>query len=179
MAVDGRPVGRCEAGDHAAWAEAHLFSRRGLFGLGAVAAAGALSTAEAASAEAPASAFSKLSEAEIAKPYPHVHEGDGTISVRYFGFDQAPAPAHFVIYDMPPGSSEGVHTHHLGDTVLGPYDEYYYVIQGEGEMEIDGKVVGIEAGDHVHTPLGVAHGVRNTMQDRNLRIFLTFISRTA
>lgn len=178
MAVDRSPSGRSEAGDYVAWAEAHLLSRRGLFGLGAVAATGAFSTAQAASADASVS-FSKLSEAEIAKPYPHVHKGDGTISVRYFGFDDAPAPANFVIYDMPPGSSEGVHTHHLGDTVLGPYDEYYFVIHGEGEMEIDGKIVAIKAGDHVHTPLGVAHGVRNTMQGENLRIFLTFISRTA
>jgi quercetin dioxygenase-like cupin family protein len=123
--------------------------------------------------------FTKLAEADMAKPYPHVHEGDGTISLRYFRFDNSPAPANFVVYDMPPGSSEGVHTHQLGDAVLGSYDEYYYVIEGQGEMEVDGEIVPVKAGDHVHTPLGVAHGIRNTQTDRNLRVFLTFITRTA
>jgi quercetin dioxygenase-like cupin family protein len=162
-----------------AWCAAHRLSRRTFFGLGALSLTGALLQTDNASADQAADGYSKLNEAEIAKAYPHVHEGEGTISVRYFGFDKAPAPANFVIYDMPPGSSEGVHTHHLGDTVLGPYDEYYYVIHGEGEMEIDGKVIPIRTGDHVHTPLGVAHGVRNVMRDENLRIFLTFISRTS
>lgn len=126
----------------------------------------------------PVPRFAKLSEADVVIARPHVYDGDGTISMRYFRFDQAPHPANFVVYDMPPGSSEGVHAHRPGDAGPGPFDEYYYVIEGEGEMEIEGSVVPIKAGDHVHTPLGVAHGVRNTMPDRNLRIFLTFISRT-
>ena len=79
------------------------------------------------------------SEAAVARPYPNIHGGNGTISVRYFPFDQQPMPAHFVIYEIPPGASEGVHTHHLGDNVQGPFDEYYYIIEGEGEMPIDGR----------------------------------------
>jgi hypothetical protein len=75
-------------------------------------------------ADRPKLAFSKSSEDEVARSYPNVHEGNGTISVRYFPFDKNPAPAHFVIYEIPPGASEGVHTHHLGDSVLGPFDEY-------------------------------------------------------
>jgi quercetin dioxygenase-like cupin family protein len=111
--------------------------------------------------------FTKLAEAEMAEPHAHVHEGDGTISLRYFRFDNAPAPANFVVYDMPPGSSEGVHTHQLGDTVAGSYDEYYYIVEGRGEMEIDGQIVPVKAGDHVHTPLGVAHGICNTHEQGN------------
>jgi len=123
--------------------------------------------------------FTKLAEAEMAEPHAHVHEGDGTISLRYFRFDGAPAPANFVVYDMPPGSSEGVHIHKLGDPVQGSYDEYYYIIDGQGEMEINGEIVPVKSGDHVHAPLGVAHGIRNTQMDQNLRVFLTFITRTA
>ncbi len=123
--------------------------------------------------------FTKLAEADVAEPHAHVHEGDGTISLGYFRFDGAPAPANFVVYDMPPGSSEKVHTHKLGDPVLGSYDEYYYIVEGQGEMEIDGEIVPVKSGDHVHTPLTVAHGIRNTQPDRNLRVFLTFITRTA
>ncbi len=127
---------------------------------------------------APGGPFTKLAEADLAEPHAHVHEGDGTISLRYFRFDNAPAPANFVVYDMPPGSSEGVHTHKLGDPVLGSYDEYYYIVEGLGEMELDGEIVPVKSGDHVHTPLGVAHGIRNMHTDRNLRVFLTLITRT-
>ena len=109
--------------------------------------------------------------------YDNVHKGKGKIGVRFFPFDGASLPARFLTYDIPPGASEGVHVHRLGDTVEGAYDEYYYVVSGSGRMEIDGKLVPIVAGDHVHTPLGVAHGVENTSQTEMLKIFLTFIVR--
>jgi len=128
-------------------------------------------------ADPPKLTFSKSSEDEVARLYPNVHGGNGTISVRFFPFDKNPAPAHFVIYGIPPEASEGVHTHHLGDTVLGPFDEYYYIIAGQGEMLIDGNVVAVKAGDHVHTPLGVSHGISNTTSKENLKVFLTFITR--
>jgi mannose-6-phosphate isomerase-like protein (cupin superfamily) len=44
-------------------------------------------------------------------------------------------------------------------------------------MRIDGEVAPITAGDCVHVPLGVGHGVRNTGADEHLRLFLTFIRR--
>ena len=157
------------------WAKRHVLSRRQAIGLGAFT-VGAFASTEILS-DAPALTFSKESEDEVARPYPKVHEGKGTISVRYFPFDKNPAPAHFVIYDIPPGASEGVHTHHLGDTVLGPFDEYYYIIEGQGEMQIDGNVVPVKAGDHVHTPLGVSHGISNSMSKGSLKVFLTFIAR--
>jgi oxalate decarboxylase/phosphoglucose isomerase-like protein (cupin superfamily) len=100
--------------------------------------------------------FTKLAEADVATPYSHLHNGDGTVSLRYFRFDNTPAPANFVVYDMPPGSSEGVHTHQLGDAMLESYDEYYYIVEGQGEMDIDGEIVPVQADHHVHTPLGVA-----------------------
>jgi quercetin dioxygenase-like cupin family protein len=59
----------------------------------------------------------------------------------------------------------------------GSFDEYYYIISGQGQMEIDGQVVAVAKGDHVHTPLEVAHGVEDTHPTENLRVFLTFIKR--
>jgi len=123
---------------------------------------------------APMRRFSIIRESEVGEDLPRTYGGNGTISARYFRFNQAPAPANFVIYDMPPGSSEGVHIHPPSGPTA--YDEYYYVIEGEGEMEIDGCLVPIKAGDHVHAPIGVAHGVRNIGEHAHLRIFLTFIS---
>ena len=183
--------------DYDTWAGAHLLSRRQVIGLGIViggalvnsapqAKTGGASSASGMPAPLPGAegaggaagtSFSKESEVNVARAYPNVHGGAGTISVRYFPFDKQPSPAHFVIYDIPPGASEGVHTHQLGDTVLGPYDEYYYIIEGQGEMPIDGHTVSVKAGDHVHTPLGVAHGITNTLREGNLKVFLTFIAR--
>jgi mannose-6-phosphate isomerase-like protein (cupin superfamily) len=157
------------------WIEQHLLSRRQAIGLGVSTVGAFVSTATLA--DSPKSTFSKASEHEVARPYPNVHNGNGTISVRFFPFDKDPAPAHFVIYDIPPGASEGVHTHQLGDSILGPFDEYYYIIAGQGEMQIDGSAVAVQAGDHVHTPLGVAHGISNPRSKENLRVFLTFITR--
>lgn len=121
--------------------------------------------------------FIKDAEHEGMRRYEHVHEGKGTAGVKFFRFESAPAPANFLIYDFPPGASEGVHVHRLGDRKLGSFDEYYYIVAGSGRMEIDGKVVPVQAGDHVFTPLDVHHGVENTSQTENLKVFLTFIER--
>lgn len=119
--------------------------------------------------------FSVIHEADVIQELANLYGGNGTISARYFRFGGAPAPANFVIFDMPPGSSEGHHTHRLDGPTA--YDEYYYVLEGEGEMTIAQTTLSIRAGDHVHTPLGVEHGVRNVHPHKNLRIFLTYIHR--
>lgn len=119
--------------------------------------------------------FSIIREADVVQGLANLYGGDGTISARYFRFNGTPAPANFVIFDMPPGSSEGLHTHPLDGPTA--YDEYYYVLEGEGEMTIAGTTFAIKTGDHIHTPLGVEHGVRNIQPDKNLRLFLTYIHR--
>jgi len=121
--------------------------------------------------------FVKDAEHAGMKNYERVHEGKGSTGVKYFGFDHAPAPANFMIYDFPPGASEGVHVHKLGDAQLGSYDEYYYIVSGSGQMEIDGEIVTVKAGDHIFTPLDVHHGVENTSASENLKVFLTYIER--
>src|SRR3546814_15863871 len=68
-----------------------------------------------------------------------VHEGLGELGVRLFDFGGAAAPANFMIYDIPPGASEGMHLHNLSDPALGPYEEYYYIVAGRGVMTIDGE----------------------------------------
>ena len=90
-----------------------------------------------------------------------MHHGKGVIRLRRFGFDNAPKPAGLVIFDIPPGASEGVHVHGIGlDT--GPYDEYYFIVSGSGQMEIEGKIVPVKGGDYVHAPMGIHHGIENT-----------------
>ena len=121
--------------------------------------------------------YVKVNEADDVREHKNLYGGQGTISARYFPFDGAPEPARFVIYDIPPGASEGVHSHDHGPGSPGAFDEYYYIIAGSGEMTIEGNIVAINTGDHVHVPLGLAHGIANTMPMGSLRVFLTYISR--
>jgi hypothetical protein len=122
--------------------------------------------------------FSKEIESHGMAEITGIHRGKGTGRARLFRFDGASAPAYFMVYELPPGSSEGVHVHYLDDrNQEGSYDEYYYIISGRGQMEIDGRIVAVAQGDHVHTPLEVSHGVENTHPTDHLRVFLTFIQR--
>lgn len=121
--------------------------------------------------------FVKDAEREGMGHYERIHEGKGTTGVKLFRFDRAPAPANFLIYDFPPGASEGVHVHRLGNQELGSFDEYYYIVSGSGQMEIDGQIVPVKAGDHVFTPLDAHHGIENTSTKDHLKVFLTFIER--
>ncbi len=105
-----------------------------------------------------------------------VHGGAGKIRVKHFDFGRAAHPALLLTYVIPPGASEGVHTHQLGSRELGSYDEFYYVLEGSGVMQIDGETVPVSAGDHVFTPIGVPHGISNTA-DRDLKVLLTAVER--
>lgn len=56
--------------------------------------------------------------------------------------------------DIPPGASEGRHTH--------PADAFIFVLQGTVEQEIAGKpTVTLKAGDVVHIPANTVHCATN------------------
>ncbi len=75
--------------------------------------------AASAAADSPAAQrtarFAKDSEANGMVEISGLHEGKGSVNTKFFRFDGAPWPAHFLIYDLPPGASEGVHAHYLDD----------------------------------------------------------------
>lgn len=107
-----------------------------------------------------------------------VHEGKGEIYIKcFFREDEAPTPALLLVYDIPPGASEGVHTHNVGDAQEGSFDEFYYILSGSGEMQIVGDIVPVIAGDHIFIPNGVAHGIENTSTDQNLKVYLVAVRR--
>lgn len=129
-------------------------------------------------ADGPKRSFSRDTEADGMVEIAAIHQGKGTGKAKIFRFDGESAPAYFMVYDLPPGASEGVHVHFLDNrNKEGSFDEYYYIISGMGQMEIDGEVVTVAKGDHVHTPLEVAHGIENIHATEPLRVFLTFIQR--
>lgn len=130
-----------------------------------------------AAAAAPAK-FRKMGPRDGFRSYPGLHEGKGVVGVRYFFKDDgAPRPALLLTYAIPPGASEGVHTHRLGDKKLGSFDEFYYIMAGSGEMEIAGEKVPVSAGDHVFTPNGVPHGIENTAKSGDLMVYLVAMIR--
>jgi mannose-6-phosphate isomerase-like protein (cupin superfamily) len=122
--------------------------------------------------------FSLEREADVKYKKASLHGGKKSVDLHRFDFSGAPRPARFIVYNLPPGASEGVHVHYLDNrNGEGAFDEYYYIVSGEGVMEIDGEAVNVHAGDHVHTPLDVAHGIENTHPSEMLRVYLTFTGR--
>jgi mannose-6-phosphate isomerase-like protein (cupin superfamily) len=59
---------------------------------------------------------------------------------------------------LPPGTSEGRHRH-VG------VEEVYYVMGGDGEVQVNGQTAAIHAGDAVPVRLGDAHSFRNNGSD--------------
>lgn len=126
----------------------------------------------------PKPVFTREVEADGMVEIAGIHQGKGTGKARLFRFAGQSSPAYFMIYDLPPGASEGVHVHFLDNrNKEGSFDEYYYIMSGRGQMEIDGEIVAVTKGDHIHTPLEVAHGIENTHPTEHLRVFLTFVQR--
>lgn len=134
-----------------------------------------------------APSFIKLGPRDGIVAYPGLYSGKGVVKAQLFFRDAAAAgagratgaasPALLLTYTIPPGASEGVHTHRPGDGETGSFDEFYYILEGRGEMEIGGERVAVEAGDHVFTPNGVPHGIENTAPDRDLKVYVVAIQR--
>jgi len=63
----------------------------------------------------------------------------------------------------------------LGDEMHPMVDELYYVVDGEGEIKIDGKIHPIEEHTLMLVPAGTKHDVINTGKD-DLKLFAMFTS---
>lgn len=99
-----------------------------------------------------------------------MHGGEGQISIKHFFRDADPSHRLILLlYEIPPGASEGLHSHADSQARI---DEYYYVISGAGEMLLDGRRIALSPGDHVYSPAGVAHGVRNVSATEHLRVYV-------
>ena len=98
-------------------------------------------------------------------PLPHCHDGDGALDFTVVLGDDDLAGRHLkFIHDdiLAPGVTIGVHTH-TDD------EEYYYIVEGEGTMTLDGETYAIRAGDIAAVFPGGEHGLANT-SDADLRI---------
>lgn len=57
------------------------------------------------------------------------------------------------------GQEHALHSH--ADT-----DKLYLVLEGEGDVLLDGREIGLRAGEMLAAPAGVPHGIRNTGASR-------------
>lgn len=65
---------------------------------------------------------------------------------------------------IPPGASCGQHRHTRTE-------EIYYILAGTARMCIDGRPVGVRAGDLITCPIGTVHGIANH-GDEDMRFFV-------
>ena len=91
------------------------------------------------------------------------HGGEGMVKVARI-FEKFTTQMQFFHYTvLPPGSSIGLHRH-------GDDEEFYVVLEGNGEMEVDGIKQAVGAGTVIkNEPFG-AHGLVNTSMKEDLRI---------
>ena len=129
-----------------------------------------------AATAAPAPRFRKISGAADVHRVQAMHQGEGAIDLHRFAFFTGRQTPYFVMFDMPPGTSEGVHVHGVEDPSEGWLDEYYHIVEGAGVMRIDGEFVAVAQGDVIHTPAGVPHGIENAAEHDNLKVMLTVIA---
>jgi len=88
---------------------------------------------------------------KVAKEDPGPHNGGG-VTVGYSFFDKVKDyKTAFKKRTLKPGSSIGYH--------LQEQDEIYYILEGKGEMKMNGETFMVKAGDAILTRPGSSHGL--------------------
>ena len=99
------------------------------------------------------------------KLQPNCHGGEGTIKIAKIIEEFATLMQFFHYTTLPPGTSIGSHKHKNDE-------EFYVVLNGEGEMEVDGTKQAVTAGAVImNEPFGT-HGLRNTSETEDLNILV-------
>ena len=114
----------------------------------------------------------KASDRTDVRPVDAIHDGVGTILVRSFFGRESRLGVHFHVWELPPGVTEGAHTH-AADDPKDDYEELYYVLSGHGVAIFTDEEVPLAPGDALLVPTDVDHGLANR-GDEPLRIVLVF-----
>ena len=91
-------------------------------------------------------------EKEIAKEQPGPHKGGGTTIAFPFFEGTKDLEIAFRKRILKPGSAIGYH--------LQKSDEIYYILNGNGEMQMNGKSFPVTTGDAILTRPGSSHGLK-------------------
>ncbi|MDN3586713.1 cupin domain-containing protein [Pedobacter aquatilis] len=102
---------------------------------------------------------------EVAKTEPGTHKGGGeTIGYNFFA-EAKNLKTAFRKRTLKPGSSIGYH--------LQKEDEIYYVLSGNGIMQMNGKTFPVKPGDAILTRPGSSHGIAPNA-DNDLVIMIVY-----
>lgn len=102
---------------------------------------------------------------QVRKEEPGTHNGGGQ-TIGYTFFNNVPGyKTAFKKRTLKPGSSIGYH--------LQTEDEVYYIIEGKGEMKINGNIIPVKPGDAVLTRTGSSHSI-TPAKDNDLTIIIVY-----
>jgi mannose-6-phosphate isomerase-like protein (cupin superfamily) len=105
-------------------------------------------------------------EKNIAKEQPGPHDGGGTTIAYPFFEGTQDFKMAFRKRTLKPGSSIGYH--------LQKEDEVYYILDGNGEMQMNGENFPVAAGDAILTRPGSSHGLKPS-GDKELTLLIAYI----
>jgi len=95
----------------------------------------------------------------------NIHDGTGVVNVTTI-MDQFETKMQFLHYTvLPPGSTIGAHKH-------GNNEEFYIILEGIGEMELDGVKHPVVAGDVIKNKPHGTHGLVNISETDDLKILV-------
>ncbi|MFC5284223.1 cupin domain-containing protein [Pedobacter alpinus] len=104
-------------------------------------------------------------ESEIALTQAGTHNGGGKTTGYNFFAKADDLKLVFRKRVLHPGSAIGYH--------LQKEDEIYYIVEGEGEMQMNGKSFTVKSGDAILTRPGSSHGLKNT-SNKDLTIIINY-----
>jgi quercetin dioxygenase-like cupin family protein len=89
-----------------------------------------------------------------AREVPHFERGDGVITTLLVGRERAPDTVFTSgLTSFPPGRRAPMHSHNCGEQVT--------LLEGEGEVEVDGKTTRLSKYDTTYIPAGKPHRFNN------------------
>ena len=109
---------------------------------------------QAAPTAAPTEGYILEHDAEVAKPGPAPHGGPGRSTGYSFFEKAADFKQIFRKRVLHPGAAIGYHPQ--------KEDEVYYILSGEGVMQMNGKEFPVKPGDAILTRPGSSHGLKQT-----------------
>lgn len=88
-----------------------------------------------------------------------LHGGTAPITMQWHFLDELRLPVAVQTWELPPGGTEGMHSHSPDDA---PLEEFYQVLDGTARMQLGDQVHHLGPGDSVYAPSGVDHDLANT-----------------
>jgi len=107
-------------------------------------------------------------EDENVQVYKQLYDGRSNISYKDFFADASRLPARFQIWTIPPGGSEGRHSHEHDRL-----EEIYYVIDGEAMFVTPNGARPLKTGEAALASPGDPHGIRN-VGEKELKLVVLY-----